>query len=265
MLAWMITRVQVLGLLAAGLLGLSVLSWIAPNLLPRSRRRSRIPVADDDSNEEAANVAHELRELKRSVSTLPEAKRIAELPESDVYPYLRHGKTPLRLAAAERLRTVATPENADRLVERLHGEQHETDEAVRLKLALVLAKLRRSEALPVLAAALTPDRPGRAEALASLVDLGARQYVPEVLALAEAEREAVGTANAVHTVMRLGGGEELLERRWRRVLRRYVDGLQRLLPVGAEDARNVVELLRSSSDQEHRQLAFELDQMLSAR
>ena len=37
--------------------------------------------------------------------------------------------------------------------------------------------------------------------------------VPEVLALAEAERETVATANAVHTVVRLGGGEQLLQGR----------------------------------------------------
>jgi hypothetical protein len=150
------------------------------------------------------------------------------------------------------------------VVELLHGEQRETDQAVRLKLALVLAQWERSEALPVLAAALQPDRPGRFEALAALVQLGARQYVPEVLELAEREKEAIGTANAVHTVVRLGGGDELLQGRWRGVLRRYAEGIAELLPAGAEDARGVADLLRGSTDQEHRQLARRLEELIAA-
>ncbi len=255
MIAWVLTRVPILGYLAVGLLALSVLGWIAPGLLPR-RKKSQ------DVVETGGEPLDEFAPLGEALELLPEAKEIARLPEEQVYLYLQRPEAPIRLAAAERLRTVATPENADRIVELLHGSRREIDEDVRLKLALVLAQWNRTETLPVLAAALKPDRSGRWDALAALVRLDARQYVPEILTLAASEPRPVGTANAIHAAVRLGGGEDLMQPRARKLVRRYVRGAGDLLPAAVHDVRAVAELLKSSHDPEQCELGDRLDRLL---
>lgn len=255
MIAWVLTRVPVLGYLAGGLLALSVLSWIAPGLLPRRKKPERIVDTDGRPLDDFAP-------LSDTLATLPEAKEIAQLSEDQVYPYLQRPEESIRLAAAERLRKVATPENADRIVDVLHGSRREIDEDVRLKLALVLAQWSRTEALPVLAAALKPDRSGRWEALAALVQLDARQYVPEILTLAAHEPRPVGTANAIHAAVRLGGGEDLMQPRARKLVRRYVRGAGDLLPIASRDVRAVADLLQSSHDPEQCELGDRLDRLL---
>jgi hypothetical protein len=157
---------------------------------------------------------------------------------------------------------VATPENAERIVELLHGSRREIDEDVRLKLALVLARWNRTEALPVLAAALKPDRSGRWDALAALVRLEARQYVPEILTLAAHEPRPIGTANAIHAAVRLGAAEDLMQPRARKLVRRYVRGAGDLLPAAMEDVRAVAELLKASHDPEQCDLGDRLDRLL---
>jgi hypothetical protein len=255
MIAWVLTRVPVLGYLAAGLLALSVLGWIAPGLLPR-RKKSEGTLDTD------GQPLGDFAPLSEALETLPEAKQIAGLPEAQVYPYLQRPEAPIRLAAAERLRTVATPENANRIVELLHGSRREIDEDVRLKLALVLARWNRSESLPVLAGALKADRSGRWDALTALVHLDARQYVPEILTLAAHEPRPIGTANAIHAAIRLGGGEDLMQPRARKLVRRYVRGAGDLLPTAWEDVRAVAELLKASHDPEQCELGDRLDRLL---
>jgi len=256
MIAWVLTRVPVLGYLAVGLLALSVLGWIAPGLLPRKKEKPD-GILDTDGHP-----LGDFAPLSEALEMLPEAKTIAELPEERVYPYLQRPETPIRLVAAERLRTVATPENADRIVDLLHGSRREIDEDVRLKLALVLARWHRTEALPVLAAALKPDRSGRWDALAALVQLDAHQYVPEILTLAARESRPVGTANAIHAAVRLGGGEDLVQPRARKLVRRYVRGAGDLLPTAVHDVRAVAELLKASPDPEQCELGDRLDRLL---
>jgi hypothetical protein len=260
MAAWVLTRVAVLGYLAAGLLGLSLLGWVVPVLLPRARDREHGRVGARGPRRRIGQ--QEAVELDESLATLPAAKEIFTLPEGEVIQYLERPEKPLRLAAAERLRAVATPASADRLTSLLYGENHESDESVRLKIALVLAKWKRTEALPVLSAALRPGRSGRWDALESIVEMDAHQYVPEVIALAEQEREPIGTLNAVHGAMRLGGGDELARRRSRGLFERYLEGAKAVLPQGAEDIRAVAELLRGSSEQAKRDVADQLELLL---
>jgi hypothetical protein len=256
MLAWMLTRINALSYLAGGLLGLSVLSWIAPHLFSSGRRRAR-PLRRG-----APDIAEELGQLRSTLDALPLGKRIAKLPEDEVYPYLRHKDTAVRRAAAERLRKVATPPNAERLIERLHGTLREPDDIVRLKLALALAKFKRPEALPELSAALDPHRAGRWDALDALVKLEARQYIPEMVLLAAQEPKSIGTANAIHAIMRLGGGEQLLEPRSRNLLIRYVRGAPHVLPGAIKDVGAIAELFHSSNDPELHELAGRLDRLL---
>jgi hypothetical protein len=260
MAAWVLTRVAALGYLAAGLLGLSLLGWVFPALLPRSRSRQAAPFDGRSPRKRISSDSSE--SLDESLATLAEANEIASLPEQEVISFLDRPELPLRLAAAERLRQVATERSADRLTRLLYGETHEPDESVRLKIALVLARWKRTEALPVLAAALHPGRPGRWEALEAVVQMDAHQYVPEVVSLAEGEQETIGTLNAVHGVMRLGGGEQLLRRRSPGLFKRYYAGAKEVLPHGAEDVQKVADLLRGSSEESKRDLAERLEALL---
>jgi hypothetical protein len=252
--AWTLTNVPLLGMLAGALFLVSLASWVARGASPETSREAAPRSRQRGRRRDGG--------LDEVLATLPEAAELAELPEEEVYPYLDRSEVTLRLAAAERLRTVASEENADRLLEFLGGEQQEADSSVRLKLALALARLRRREALPVLVDALHPDRAGRWDALRAIVGLEARQYVPEILTLAARESRAVATVQALHAVVRLGAGERLLSPRARPLLRRYMRGLPDLLPQDLEVAKTLAELLLESTDPSTKETGNRLRRLL---
>jgi HEAT repeat protein len=254
-IAWAVTGLEVLGYAAAVLAGMALVSVVAEYAVGRRTAHGRKTSKQTPSVEEPFA-------LRRARARFHSMDEIRELSEERVYAYLRDADRSVRWAAAERLRAVGTPENTQRIVDRLTGPEPETDPKVRLTLALVLARWGRQEAVAELVQALDPDRLERREALQALVRLEARRHVPDILKLAANEPQDAASVDAIHTAVRLGGGNELLQIQHRDLVLRYVRSAPDVLPAALADVAAVAKLLRDSGDAELRYLGDRLGRLL---
>jgi hypothetical protein len=252
-IVWVVTRVAMLGYVATGLAAAALASVVIEHL-PRRRRLNpagTVPIEKLGGHPGSAQ--------RPSPRQLDPGK---PSPEPNLRERLLDADASVRLAAAEQLRSEKMPDDVQCLVDRLFGPEPEKNRRVRWNLALALARWGRQEATAELVRTLEPDCPGRREALEALVQLEARQHVPEILALGVNELEAAVTAEAVHAVVRLGASEELLRLENRQLVWLYIRGAPDILPHGREHVGSVAQLLLSSDDHELRDLGLGLHRLL---